>query len=77
LSPPSAAYLSSEAQGLIKGLLQKDATKRLGYGPGGSADVIAHPFFQKVDWKALEARKVGAEWVARCVVLSTGDNTLS
>ena len=29
-APPHAAYLSSEALSLLKGLLQKDATKRLG-----------------------------------------------
>lgn len=54
-----AAYLSSEALSLLKGLLQKDATKRLGYGPSGSAEIKSHPFFRGIDWKKLEERKVG------------------
>lgn len=41
-----AAYLSSEAQSLLRGLLQKEAPKRLGYGANGSADVMQHPFFR-------------------------------
>ena len=56
--PCSAAYLSSEAQNLVKGLLQKEASKRLGYGPSGSADVMKHPFFKTVDWRKLEQRVV-------------------
>lgn len=43
----------------MKGLLQKEPSKRLGYGPGGSADVMRHPFFKPLDWKKLEARQVG------------------
>ena len=62
---PAAAYLSSEVQSLVKGLLQKDASKRLGYGPSGSADVMGHPFFKSVDWRKLEGRQVGAPgWLA-------------
>ena len=53
-----AAYLSSEAQNLVKGLLQKEASKRLGYGPNGSADIMKHPFFKTVDWRRLEQRQV-------------------
>ena len=41
-----AAYLSSEAQSLLRGLLQKEAPKRLGYGANGSEDVMQHPFFR-------------------------------
>ena len=41
-----AAYLSNEAQSLLKGLLQKEAPKRLGYGANGSEDVMQHSFFR-------------------------------
>lgn len=51
-------YLSSEVQSLVKGLLQKDVSKRLGYGPNGSADVMGHPFFKSVDWKKLAKRQI-------------------
>ena len=53
-----AAYLSTEACSLLKGLLQKDATKRLGFGDNGSKDVMSHAFFKSVDWKKLEARQI-------------------
>jgi p70 ribosomal S6 kinase len=52
------SYLSSEVQSLVKGLLQKEPAKRLGYGPSGSADVMGHPFFKGMDWRKLEARQI-------------------
>mgnify|MGYP002631930820 CR=1 FL=1 len=51
-------YLSSEAQNMLKGLLQKDATKRLGYGEQGSQAVMKHPFFKSVDWQKLKQRDI-------------------
>ena len=51
-------YLSTEASNLLKGLLTKEASKRLGFGPTGSADVMKHAFYKGVDWKKLEARDV-------------------
>lgn len=51
-------YLSSEAQNLLKGLLQKDAKKRLGYGEHGSQEVMKHPFFKGIDWKKLNERDI-------------------
>lgn len=52
------AYLSSNAQSLLKALLNKDAKKRLGYGPHGSTQVMQHPFFKLINWRQLEARQV-------------------
>lgn len=51
-------YLSTEATSLLKGLLQKEQSKRLGFGPKGSQDVMTHAFFRQVDWKALKERTV-------------------
>ena len=53
-------YLSSEAQSMLKGLLQKDATKRLGYGEQGSQAVMKHPFFKGIDWKKLDQRDIAS-----------------
>lgn len=53
-------YLSTEAGNLLRGLLQKDAQRRLGFGPAGSATVMNHPFFKEIDWKQLEARSVAS-----------------
>lgn len=51
------AFLSSEAHSLLKGLLQKEASKRLGSGPGGSQEIKSHKWFKIINWKKLEARE--------------------
>ncbi|XP_061339183.1 serine/threonine-protein kinase AtPK2/AtPK19-like isoform X2 [Gastrolobium bilobum] len=57
------AFLSSEAHSLLKGLLQKDASKRLGSGPSGSEEIKSHKWFKSVHWKKLEAREVRPSFV--------------
>jgi ribosomal protein S6 kinase beta len=52
------SYLSADACNLLRGLLQKDASKRLGYGELGSEEVKKHPFFKTIDWKKLESRDI-------------------
>ncbi|OMO89961.1 hypothetical protein COLO4_19480 [Corchorus olitorius] len=52
------AFLSSEAHSILKGLLQKDASKRLGSGQGGSEEIKRHKWFKTVNWKKLEAREI-------------------
>ncbi|CAH9101201.1 unnamed protein product [Cuscuta epithymum] len=51
-------YLSSEAHSLLKGLLQKDSSKRIGSGPKGSDEIKGHKWFKPINWKKLEAREV-------------------
>ncbi|GFP86633.1 serine/threonine-protein kinase atpk2/atpk19 [Phtheirospermum japonicum] len=51
-------FLSSDAHSLIKGLLQKEANRRLGCGPGGSDELKGHKWFKSINWKKLEAREV-------------------
>ncbi|KAL9418776.1 hypothetical protein AB3S75_036682 [Citrus x aurantiifolia] len=51
------AFLSSEAHSLLKGLLQKEASKRLGSGQGGSQEIKSHKWFKMINWKKLEARE--------------------
>lgn len=53
-----AAYLSREAQSLLKGLLCRDAAKRLGSGPTGAAEVQAHAFFRPIHWPRLMQNQV-------------------
>ena len=53
-----AAYMSCEAASLLRALLQREAPKRLGYGPQGSENVKAHPFFRPVNWSRLMARQM-------------------
>ncbi|PKA61793.1 Serine/threonine-protein kinase [Apostasia shenzhenica] len=52
------AYLTSEAHSLLKGLLQKEASKRLGGGPGGSKEIKNHKWFKSISWRKLEAREI-------------------
>jgi len=51
-------YLSSEVHSLLKGLLHKEAGRRLGSGPGGSDEIKNHKWFKAVNWKKLEARQI-------------------
>ncbi|KAJ4832552.1 Serine/threonine-protein kinase AtPK2/AtPK19 [Turnera subulata] len=52
------AYLSSEAHSLLKGLLHKEASKRLGNGASGSEDIKRHKWFKAINWKKLEAKEI-------------------
>lgn len=52
------AFLSSEAHSLLKGLLQKDASRRLGSGHGGSDEIKSHKWFKSINWRKLEAREI-------------------
>jgi serine/threonine protein kinase len=47
---------SKEAKDFIARLLTVDPAKRLGSGPNGWKDVLAHPWFSKTDWALMEAR---------------------
>lgn len=51
-------FLTSEAHSLLKGLLQKDPSKRLGSGASGSDDIKGHKWFKSISWKKLEARQI-------------------
>ncbi|XP_010272148.1 PREDICTED: serine/threonine-protein kinase AtPK2/AtPK19-like isoform X2 [Nelumbo nucifera] len=51
-------FLSSEAHSLLKGLLQKEPSKRLGSGPSGSDEIKNHKWFRPINWKKLEARQL-------------------
>ncbi|KAF7825405.1 serine/threonine-protein kinase AtPK2/AtPK19-like [Senna tora] len=52
------AFLSSEAHSLLKGLLQKDASKRLGSGTKGIQEIKDHRWFKPINWRKLDAREI-------------------
>ncbi|KAI3666809.1 hypothetical protein L6452_41846 [Arctium lappa] len=52
------AFLTSEAHALLKGLLQKDPSKRLGNGSMGSDEIKHHKWFKPINWKKLDAREI-------------------
>ncbi|CAL1367919.1 unnamed protein product [Linum trigynum] len=51
-------FVSTEGHSLLKGLLQKDPSKRLGSGPRGGDEIKHHKWFQSINWKKLEAREL-------------------
>ncbi|XP_077477863.1 ribosomal protein S6 kinase alpha-5 isoform X1 [Stigmatopora argus] len=58
--PPFPKEMKPQAKDIIKRLLTKDPKKRLGSGPNGVDDVKKHPFYQKINWEDLAAKKVPA-----------------
>ncbi|NP_001307141.1 serine/threonine-protein kinase AtPK1/AtPK6 [Solanum lycopersicum] len=50
--------LTGEAHSLLKGLLQKDPSKRLGSGPRGGDEIKSHKWFRTINWKKLDAREL-------------------
>ncbi|CAM8910528.1 hypothetical protein QQ045_031460 [Rhodiola kirilowii] len=51
-------FLTGDAHSLLKGLLNKDASKRLGSGPTGSNEIKSHKWFKPINWKKLDAREI-------------------
>jgi hypothetical protein len=51
-------YLSDEAVDCMSRLLDRRPAHRLGSGANGIEDIMRHPWFARVDWTKLEARRV-------------------
>lgn len=56
-------YLSPEAVDILKKLLTRDPTRRLGCGPGDALELKNHPYFKAIDWTALREGRIPAPWV--------------
>jgi len=52
------SFVDADAQSLLRGLLERDETKRLGSGPGDYKEIQAHPFFASIDWDKLYRREI-------------------
>jgi protein kinase A len=50
--------LDQGSQNFIKGFLKQDRSKRMGNLRGGAEDVLRHPWFEGVDWAALEIGEI-------------------
>ena len=46
-------FLSNECRSLIKELMNRDPTKRLGAGKRDGEEIKVHPFFHDINWEAL------------------------
>lgn len=62
-------WLSKTAVSILKGFMTKNPARRLGCvtSNGGENAIKAHPFFQTMDWKALEARKLKPPFMPKIV----------
>jgi serine/threonine protein kinase len=60
LTFPASCTASPEARDLIRGLLMRDPTQRLGCRAGGVEDIKRHPFFRTIDWEKLERKELEA-----------------
>ena len=64
--PSLPSWMSSDAHSLIRGLLEKDPSRRLGarastmFEVGGVATLKRHPFFKDIDWEQLALKQVPA-----------------
>lgn len=56
-------FLSSEAHSLLKGLLQKESSRRLGSGVGGGDEIKSHNWFKSINWKKLESREIKPSFI--------------
>ena len=56
VSFPKWARVSKECKDFIEKLLNKDPSKRLGSGPKGAEELMAHPFLNKIDFVKLTAK---------------------
>ena len=57
-TPPYPAHFSPRLNHLIKGLLVRDTTRRLGCGVGGPMSVMRQCFYAGFDWEGLLERRV-------------------
>lgn len=57
LTWPSDVHVSSECKSLVKGLLRRDPTKRLGVGDHGGSSIKRAPWFKDIDFAALRHTK--------------------
>jgi serine/threonine protein kinase len=66
-------YISPVARSLISKLLNRDPSKRLGGGPNGGRDIMAHSFFDPIDWDKLARKEIKPTFIPK--VTSVDDIT--
>lgn len=62
-TPGKMRPVSADAKDFIASLLKYDERDRLGFGNEGSSNVMAHPFFDGLDWDRLAAHEYEPEFI--------------
>ena len=58
-------FLSKEVRSLLKGLIEINPTKRLGYGKDGFEMVKNHEFFENVNWKDYLKKRITPPYIPK------------
>ncbi|XP_063857759.1 putative protein kinase C delta type homolog isoform X8 [Scylla paramamosain] len=58
-------FLSKEATSILKQLLDKDSTRRLGIPFSPYGEITVHPFFKYIDWNKIERKEVETPYKPR------------
>lgn len=53
---PMKPYFSNDAISLLKMLLERDPTKRIGFSERDAEELKEHPFFSDIDWNAVATK---------------------
>jgi serine/threonine protein kinase len=59
----SSEFLNENSIDIIRGFLNVDNKKRLGYGKNGIYEIKKHPFFRDINWDMLYNKKIKPEFV--------------
>ncbi len=51
-------YFTTEAKSLLKGLLERDPTKRLGSSEEDANELKVHPWFVNINWDKLLKKEI-------------------
>lgn len=56
-------FIIGESISFVKGLMEKEPDKRLGSGGNGAEEVMAHAFFDGIDWDDIYNKRVEVPFV--------------
>lgn len=65
--PRFPPYVSETARDLIRQLMQKDPSRRLGAGDKDAKEVKKHPFYAGMDWKMLLLKQIQPPYIPEVV----------
>lgn len=71
--PMPEKYLPPTGRDLLSKLLQRNPSKRLGFGDTGSEDIQKHKFFSSINWDALYKKELAPPFKPNV----TGDDDVS